>query len=262
VTPWGVIRFFHADWSRLPLDVEALGEEVVSLAIVTDPFGEYDEKLLRGCFKDVTQVFKKHFIVELGSPLAKFVSSHNRRYAHKALETIDVEKCEDPFEFANDWVRLYENLVARYEIKGIPAFSSTSLTRQLHVPGIVAFRAIHEDETVGMLLWYKQNEVGYYHLGAYSDRGYSLRASFALFWSAIDYFSSTDLKWLSLGGGVGVRSDGTDGLSRFKRGWATGSRPVYFCGRIFDNDAYSKIVKARGCAKTDYFPAYRAGEYG
>jgi hypothetical protein len=51
-------------------------------------------------------------------------------------------------------------------------------------------------------------------------------------------------------------------LSRFKRGWATGTRTAYFCGRIFDRANYREITRASGCMATDYFPAYRQGEFG
>ena len=61
---------------------------------------------------------------------------------------------------------------------------------------------------------------------------------------------------------LGVESNCTDGLSQFKRGWSTGTRTAYFCGRIFDHKSYAEIVKAKGIAATTYFPAYRKGEFG
>jgi hypothetical protein len=112
-----------------------------------------------------------------------------------------------------------------------------------------------------MLLWYVQDEVGYYHLGAYNEKGYALKVSFGLFWQAIHYFASKGLRWLNLGAGVGATTMIDGGLSRFKRGWATGKRTAYFCGRIFDNATYCEITRTAGCKGTDYFPAYRQGEF-
>jgi hypothetical protein len=112
-----------------------------------------------------------------------------------------------------------------------------------------------------MLLWYVQHEVGYYHLGAYNQRGYALQASFGLFWRAIDYFATKGLRWLNLGAGAGTETPTDSGLSKFKRGWATGTRTAYFCGRIFDPVTYREITEAGGCTATDYFPAYRQGEF-
>ena len=253
--------FACCDWSKLRDDLEDLNGEIISFSAVTDPFGDYDEIYLRHCFKDVVIPFKEHFIIELGRPMETFVCSHHRRYARKALGDIHVERCEDPTRFINEWVDLYAALIERHDIEGILAFSRSALAKQLRVPGIVVFRAVYEGATVSMLLWYVQGEVGYYHLGASSALGYELRASFALFWSAIEYFAANGLRWLSLGAGAGVRGDGTDGLSRFKRGWSTGTRTAYFCGRIFDQKQYLEIVRAKEIPETEYFPAYRLGEF-
>lgn len=254
--------FACQDWSQLHADLKNLRKELVSLSLVTDPFGDYDVTYLRRCFRDVVIPFKQHFVVDLSRPMNTFVSKHHSRYAQKALGNVSIERCDDPQQFLNEWVDLYANLVATRNITGIPAFSKTTFARQLSVPGIVAFQAVREERTVGMLLWYIQEGVGYYHLGAHSPVGYDLRASFALFWFAIEYFAANGLRWLNLGAGAGVGGDGTDGLSRFKRGWSTGTRTAYFCGRIFDRAMYSEIVKAKGISATDYFPAYRKGEFG
>jgi hypothetical protein len=248
-------------WTNLPRDLEDIGSKLVSLSLVTDPFGEYDVPHLRRCFRDLVVPFKKHYTVDLHCSLDGFVSSHHRRYARKALRHVDVERCQDPTQFRNEWVGLYANLVKRHELRGIPAFSTASLAQQLEVPGMVLLRVTHKEATVGMTLWYVQGEVGYYHLGAYSEAGYGLRASFALFLFAIQYFATTGLRWLDLGAGAGIKSNDIDGLTRFKRGWATGTRPAYFCGRIFNRTRYLEIAKAKDAFGTGYFPIYRSGEF-
>jgi len=257
----GYPLFVCRDWSKLHIDLEEIGQELVSLSLVTDPFGDYDVTYLHQCFKDEVSPFKEHFVIDLSRSRDTSVCDHHRRNVRKALKSVCVERCEEPAEHLDEWVSLYANLIERHHIRGIAAFSRDSFAKQLHVPGIVAFRASYKGITVGMLLWYIQGDVGYYHLGAYNDIGYKLRASFALFGFAIDYFAANGLPWLNLGAGAGVKSSGTDGLSRFKRGWSTGTRTVYFCGRIFNYTRYSEIVKARGILATDYFPAYREGEF-
>jgi hypothetical protein len=253
--------FACQDWSQLNADLEAIGDELVSLSLVTDPFGQYDEIYLKQCFSDIVIPFKQHFIVDLNLSLETFVSKHHRRYAHRALQALNVERCNQPLHFLDDWVELYANLVERHNIKGITSFSRSSFAKQLTVPGVVAFRAVCNRATVGMLLWYVYDQVGYYHLGAFNTLGYDLRASFALFWFAIEYFTTRGLQWLNLGAGAGVKSDDKDGLSRFKRGWATGIQTAYFCGRIFDRARYLEITRAKGVTVKDYFPAYRKGEF-
>jgi Acetyltransferase (GNAT) domain len=254
--------FVCPNWEGLQDDLEEL-DGVVALSAVPDPIGPYDLPLLRRCFPDVVRPFKEHFVTDLRIRPHDYVSSHHRRYATRSLRDVSVELCSDPGAVLDDWVKLYSVLVERHGIVGIAAFSRSSFSGQFTVPGITVFRAVLDGETVGMLLWYVQGEAAYYHLGAYSEMGYSARASFALFSTAIDHFAETGLRWLNLGGGAGLDGEGTDGLSRFKRGWSTGTRMVYFCGRVFDRDAYREITHVTGASASDtYFPVYRAAEFG
>lgn len=252
--------FSCQDWSQLHLDLENIGDELVSLALVADPFGTYDSAYLRQCFRNVVFPYKEHYVVDLEQSMSSSISSHHARNIRKALQNLEVECCANPTQFLDDWGNLYANLVRRHNIRGMAAFSRESFAKQLQVPGIVMFRAVHREISVGMALWYVQGEVGYYHLAAYSDLGYELRASFALFARAIEYFA-TRLRWLNLGAGAGVQRGGMDGLTRFKSGWATGTRTAYFCGRIFDPVRYAEIAQAKGISGTGYFPLYRKGEF-
>jgi hypothetical protein len=253
--------FACEDWSQLPKDLEILSHDVVALSLVTDPFGRYSEDFLKQCFVDVVKPFKRHFVTDLSQPFDHQVSKHHIRNVQKALHVLRVERCEQPAQFLEDWIRLYSTLIERHKIRGMTAFSRDSFARQLNVDRLVAFRAVYQEQTVGMLLWYVQGDVGYYHLGAHSPLGYQLRDSFALFKVAIEYFTKLGLRWLNLGAGAGLSEDGSDGLTRFKRGWATGTRIAYFCGRIFDQAKYQEIVRMRRIPPTDYFPAYRRGEF-
>ena len=112
-----------------------------------------------------------------------------------------------------------------------------------------------------MTLWYVQNGVAYYHLGACTDEGYHLRATFALFRKALDHFAACGLTHANLGAGAGICTSPDDGLSRFKRGWSTTVRTAYLCGRIFDCEKYDQLTRMRGVGSNNYFPAYRWGEF-
>ena len=129
------------------------------------------------------------------------------------------------------------------------------------MPGIIIFRALFDNDIVGMILWYVQNKIAYYHLSAYSDLGYELRASFGLFKHSIEYFQNLGLRSLNLGSGAGIKGSEADGLSRFKKGWSNLTRTSFFCGKIFNYEAYSEILEDKSISKTDYFPAYRVGEF-
>jgi Acetyltransferase (GNAT) domain len=249
------------DWSELPADFTDVQEDLVCVTAVPDPFGDHDLELLTECF-DFVRPFKDHFVIDLDRARASYVSSHHRRNVQKALRVVDVEPCDDPPAVLDEWAELYSALTKRYDITGIRAFSRFAFGRQLSVPGISVFRATYEAHLVGMLLWYTQGEVAYYHLGAFNARGYELGASFALFWSAIDFFTDSGVQWLDLGAGAGLATSDTDGLSRFKRGWSTHTRTAYLCGRVFDPRTYAALVTAAGTQDSTYFPAYRDGEYG
>lgn len=253
--------FACRNWSLLRSDLESIHAGPVSLSLVADPFGDYDIAYLRECFPDVVVPFKQHFVVDLRRPLDSFVHPHHRRNTRRALGKLQVEICAQPENFLEEWMALYATLIDRHKISGIAAFSRESFVKQLAVPGMVMFRAIHDDATVGMLLWYEQGDRAYYHLGAYSPLGYELEASFALFDVSIRYFAERHLQWLSLGAGAGtgLGTQQATGLDRFKQGWSTGTRTAYFCGRIFDRKKYQELTK--NVPPTEYFPTYRVGEF-
>jgi hypothetical protein len=253
--------FSCLDWSQLQSDIDGMTGELVSLVLVTDPFGDFTRESLAQTFKDLAAPFKEHFVVDLKEAPETFVHPHHQRNARKALEVVSVEKCEQAASCEQEWNGLYTNLINRHDIRGIARFSDSSFARQLRVPGAVMLRAMHGGRTVGVTWWFVSGRVGYYHLGAYNDEGYELRASFALFWRAMDLFKSEGLCWLALGAGAGLGNNATDGLSRFKRGWSTGTRTAYLCGRIFNRARYEQLVKVKGIEATDYFPAYRQGEF-
>ncbi len=245
--------FACRDWSRLREDLDGI-ENLVSLTLVTDPFGGYDERLLRQCL-DVIRPFKEHFIADLTFPMDAIISKHHRYYARKALENVIVEECEEPESSLDEWTELYAELANRHGLSGMKAFSRDAFARQLEVPGIVMLRAASGGETVGMHLWYVSGEVAYSHLAASSGRGYELSAPYALHRFAVERFAGR-VRWLDLGAGAGTGRE-AGGLDRFKKGWSTGTRTAYLCGRVFDRELYDRLSRECGAG---YFPAYRAGE--
>ena len=247
------------DWSQISYDFADISGEIVSISLVADPFGNYTAPLLQECF-DKVLTFKEHFIVDLDIPSKDVVTKHHRYYARKSLRGLTVECVTDPVQFTEEWIGLYDNLIERHHLKGIKSFSRKAFALQLSVPGIVMFRASEGDTAVGAHLWYQQREVAYSHLLSLNPRGYDLMASYALYWSALDYFSDK-VRWLDLGGMAGLRGDSPSGLDSFKKGWSTGTKKAYFCGRIFNHDHYKEITAAKGVNTTEYFPAYRTGEF-
>jgi len=249
--------FACRNWSGLKADLAELENDLVSVVMVTDPFGGFDLGKLSMWFNHGVVPFKEHSVVDLSQPLEQRISSHHRRNTRKALKVFDVELVSGA-EYLDHWQRLYQCLVERHGLEGIQAFSPRAFAQQLETPGLVAFRAVRGQHTAGMLLWYVAGDIGYYHLGAFDDIGYRDGAAFALFWTALEYFAPR-LRWLSLGAAAGLQDNAQDGLARFKRGWSTGSRTAYLCKHVCDSARYASL--SRKCrANEAYFPVYRSGQ--
>jgi hypothetical protein len=247
--------FLCRSWTSFEADIQALEGRLVSVSLVPDPFGAADTRMLQRMFPDVCRPFKEHFTVDLRDP--RVPPPHHRRNLQAARRFVSVERCSAPPAHAAEWVRLYEGLIQRHRITGPAALSADALGEQLHVPGLIMLRAMHRGVCVGMTLWYERDDVAYYHLGAYSESGYATRASYALFDAAFELLRER-VRWVDLGGGAGT-GNGSNGLARFKEGWANGRRFAYFCGRIFDADEYGRLsaVRPRG---SGLFPAYLVAE--
>ena len=244
------------DWHALPQDIKSLQSELVSIVLVTDPFGKYSPEQLTSCF-DVVTPFKDHFVIEAGRPLEAFITKSHRGHARRALREVHVERCENPLDFMDDWERLFDILADRHSIQGMRHFSRATLERQLSIPGSVVFRAVADRQTIGIDWWYVQGDCAQGHLAAYSPRGYELRASYATKWRVIEYFSDK-VKWINLG--AAPTENSSNGLRDFKRGWSTGTKRAWLCGSVLNPLQYAELMRAQGGNDDRYFPAYRAGE--
>lgn len=179
--------FCCTDWSSLASDFDDLSERIICVVVVTDPFGLENPTSAANAFSHGLVRYKDHFVIDLEVPLQTSVCSHHRHNALKAKSRLTIEEIADPRRYLDTWCSLYSELTNRHRITGIGRFSRRSFEAQLEVPGLVAFRAVDEDgATVGMVLWYVQGPVGYYHLAAYSTRGYEEKASYGLFWASAE----------------------------------------------------------------------------
>jgi Acetyltransferase (GNAT) domain len=252
--------FLCENWAGLAEDMARLGQSLVSLALVTDPFGDYTMADLEQCFNGKIIPYKEHLVLDLQRPLQETTRKGHRKKARHALRELEVEAIENPITFLDEWTKLYSQLIQRHNLHGIHAFSRASFEQQLSVPGTVAVCARHEGQAVGAQIMYFQGDVVHCHLAAFTATGYEMDASYAIDLFSIEYCLNK-ARWYNLGGGAGINSK-EDGLTWYKQGWTSDTRTTYFCGHIFDQVAYDEIVAARSSAPTAYFPAYRQGEFG
>jgi hypothetical protein len=253
--------FCCQEWSQLHRDLDELAD-LVSLTVVTDPFGKCDESYLKLCFPDLMRPFKQHYVIDLQLDPERFVAASHRKAARRALRKLRVEGSDNPAKMLGTWINLFNFLIERHKIRGISAFSKEAFSMQLEVPGIIAYQVIDDQsQTVGMELEFIQGDIAYAHLAAFTPAGYRLGASYALDWAIILDLRDRGLRWRDIGGSAGVSPEIYSGLAQYKQGWSTGTRIAYLCGRIFDIDNYKKMAMFKGASEAYYFPAYRAGEF-
>jgi len=253
--------FCCTDWTHLCADIQKVQSRYVTISLVADPYAPVSAADLSQYFQTV-RPFKSHFVIDISDPTERHINQHHRYYARRALKYMEVRLVDNPKACLDDWMRLYQILIDRHHLQGIKAFSESAFAIQFEVPGLVIFKASREERTIGMHLWYLQSGVAYSHLGASDQEGYSLGAAYALYWSAISEFKdrkAREIRWIDLGAGAGVEGDARDGLSIFKRGWATGTRTKYLCGHMADLEAY-RLLTGNNEVNTNYFPIYRNGE--
>jgi hypothetical protein len=245
--------FSCADWSAIPADLADLPGDPVSAVVVVDPLTRPPEGVLHRAFPHLTEPFKQHLVRDFAQPAP--LPPHHRRHLRRASSAVDVELCVNPLEHLDDWVELYSRTLARRSVTEMASFNRTTFAQQLRLPNLIAMRAVQLGATVSMALWLTQGENAYYHLGASSDRGYSLSASYAVFAASLQELEERGAHFVDLGGAPGTAGP-QSGLYRFKSGWANESMPAYLCGRILDFRVYAELSEAVS-GPTGWFPAYR-----
>ncbi len=248
-------RFFCRDWTRLPEDLEAIRKAMVTVTLVTNPFAPHDTSLLHRCF-DRVRPYKEHFIVDLMKPIERIGTRRHRKYARYGFKKVRIEICRDPASMLEQWLTLYAHLIARHDIRGIQRFSPTAFEKQLQATGTMMLKATLDGRPVGCHTYIVMGDIVYAHLAAMAPESYEVHASYALHRFAIKHYLGIK-RWLDLGAGAGIESYGTDGLSQYKRGWASHTRPVYLCGRTFDHEIYNALCGTHNARETDFFPYYR-----
>src|SRR5690348_16172695 len=90
--------FACSDWSGLEADLASPGADLVTVALVPDPFGSYDRALLERCCDRVDH-FKDHYVIDLRETTGSVGTSHHRYYFRKASAMVSVEPCPAPGRF-------------------------------------------------------------------------------------------------------------------------------------------------------------------
>jgi hypothetical protein len=224
---------------------------LVSVVLVADPLAAPPAERLGRAFS-VCRPFKTHFLVDHARGQAT-PTKHHRYEIRRANGRCEVVLVRLADRMA-DWSGLYEGLKQRHQVTGPAAFSAAYFQALAAEPLYETFAAIVQGRVVAMSIWFQHDGVAVNHLGASSQAGYALGASYALYAAALDHYAGAAV--LDLGGAAGFGDDPNDGLARFKRGFSNAEAGAYLCGAVLDTARYAALNQDR--PPTAFFPAYRA----
>jgi len=251
--------FCCENWAGLRDDIESLGSRLVTLSLVTDPFGDYTPEYLHACFPDRVHPFKPHYVIDRHESRERTVKKNHRYYARKALRELTVHAVRDPESFVDEWMTLHQHLVRKHKIAGLKAFSRHTFLTQLRTPGAVILRAVYRTRTIGAMIFLVQGDVAHAHVLGCSLEGYERGALYAIIWHTFEFFDDS-IRWCNLMGVPGASESSAEGIRHFKQGWTPITRMAYFCGRVLDRTMYEKLSSSPDRSGSTYFPLYRAGE--
>lgn len=251
--------FFCKYWDALISDLESLRDELVSVSLVIGPFVDFPRHKFQTYF-DILTPYKVHYYLDLSRPLEETIGKSHRKSAMKALRNLRVDLVQSPNINLEEWVYLYDHLVKRHNIKGVRAFPRECFAKQIAIPNTLFFRAWLNEELVGGNLYYIQENTAYAHLLALTDEGYRIGASHALKWVSFNYLAAFVEK-VNLGGSTDNFNNAQNGLVKFKSGWSNLNGVSNFCTKILDRDRYTELVAATNSDDSQWFPAYRSGDY-
>jgi hypothetical protein len=251
--------FFCENYQNICDDLDELREELVSVSFVIDPVTYPLFKYSTNCL-DVFTAYRNHYLLDLTLPFSETISKNKRRNARRALRILEVDIDQSPFVDVTEWVDLYDCLIKKHQISDLRRFSYETFQKQLSIPGTLFFKAVYQDQIVGGNIFFIQGDVAYSHLSAFTDKGYELGASYAIKWKAIEHLRKF-VKIINFGGGVKREKSMTSGLELFKKGWSNRIEAAYLCGKILNPNLYSSITELKYKTGSQWFPAYREGEF-
>lgn len=255
--------FCCLDWGGLGEDLQEIAKqgELVSVCLVADPFLTVSPQQLADWFGDLMRPFKQHYLIDLSLPYNKIADKKTRYYVRLSAKQLTCQVCQNPQQYLEQWVELYQHLIERHRLNGIHCFSQQSFVWQFQAPEFILFGAFAEQQPVAMLCCYTMADRAYAHLFGAEKIAYDYFAIYLLFFQMIEFYKTRNIRWLNIGGVAGTGEHQREGLDVFKRKWASATRPTYLCGRIFRPDVYWQLVEQKKMQENRYFPQYRWNDF-
>lgn len=200
-------------------------EGIASVSLVTDPMTAPELAELEAAF-DVCRPLKENYLIdrEIGEPHLRKRHRNIVNGARRAVETRDV----DLADHLDRWLDMYEKNV---EVRQIAQpFDPMYFKRLVDVEGLETIAAFAGEEIVSMSMWFRHDDVLYFHDGASTEEGFAVAASYATFAHAIEGLG--DCRFAFLAGAGTMKDDPLDGLAVFKRGFSNSSTVNHLCNAV------------------------------
>ncbi len=207
--------FVCRDWRQLPADIAELSEQIVSLVLVADPFGNHNPALLTRTFNYGVVPFKDHRVIDLSQPIERSVCAHHRRNARKALQRLHVERMASP---AAGTRRLVSSLChahppARH--RRHPRLFAHGVRQTIGDTGISCFPRRRGRRDGGHAFVVRPRRRGLLPPGSVQRARLRMGRFVRLVLDGARRFAQ-ELRWLDLGADAGLSRDAGSGLSRFR----------------------------------------------
>jgi hypothetical protein len=211
--------------SDLPAGLEQLrAEGISSVSLVSDPMWSPEQPLLEEAF-DTCRFFKETYLIDRAERVR--ISKRHRNRINNARQRTVLEEISFS-DHLDKWFELYRHNVANRQIA--QPFSDAYFERLGSLPGMRTFAVWVDGEIVTMTTWFHHQDIFYFHDSASSPEGHAAAASYVSFSHAVE--TSTDCRYVFLGGGAEYFDDRLDGLARFKRGFSNRTAAFHLCSAI------------------------------
>ena len=193
-----------------------------SVSLITDPMWSPGQNLLEAAFGSC-RPFNENYMIDRGAGRIRFQKRHRKMInSSRKLCTVAQAPLAPLLE---RWWNLYEsNRQMRAAAHSTPPKYFEMLAG---LEGVDVIAAHHENEIVTMNIWLRFNDILYYIDGASNQRGIAISAPYATFAYVIEHYA--DCRYIFLGGSADFRGPRSDGLARFKRGFANVALRDYLC---------------------------------
>jgi len=195
---------------------------VGSVSLITDPMWSPSQNILEAAFGSC-RTFQENYLLdrELGRTRPR---KRHRNMIHSARKLCAIDRVQLLPWLDHWWTLYHDNCQQRAHVYSTPPKYFEMLA---DLEGVDVLAAHHENEIVTMTIWLRFNDILYYIDGASNQRGLAISAPYATFAYVIDQY--VNCRYIFFGGSADFRGPRSDGLARFKRGFANVAVQDYLC---------------------------------